>query len=149
MFLSISSFGQTFSKIISREIMDRVESFLKGSLDLIPSSSPSVKIQIMGGKVCLRCRGCQQTFENKMFVDITQQCFVFIPQVNFPADNLNFHWRWRRWDRIQAIFLYLFYFKDKFKYEFTKALFTLCFSKRHKWKKRRKKWRTSYETDLH
>ena len=26
----------------------------------------------------------------------------------FPAYNLNFHWRW--WDRIQAIFLNLFYF---------------------------------------
>ena len=28
---------------------------LKGSLDSIPS--PSVKIQVMGGKVCLRCKG--------------------------------------------------------------------------------------------
>ena len=33
----------------------KVEKILKGSLDLIPS--PSVKIQIMGGKVCLRCKG--------------------------------------------------------------------------------------------
>ena len=31
--------------------------FLKGSLDLIPSPPPSVKIQIMGGKICLRCKG--------------------------------------------------------------------------------------------
>ena len=30
----------------------KVEKILKGSLDLIPSPSPSVKIQIMGGKVC-------------------------------------------------------------------------------------------------
>ena len=30
---------------------------LKGNLDLIPSPSPSVKIQIMGGKVCLRSKG--------------------------------------------------------------------------------------------
>ena len=30
----------------------KVEIFLKGNLDLIPS--PSVKIKIMGGKVCLR-----------------------------------------------------------------------------------------------
>ena len=29
-----------------------VENILKGSLDSIPSPSPSVKIQIMGGKVC-------------------------------------------------------------------------------------------------
>ena len=33
----------------------KVEKILKGSLDSIPS--PSVKIQIMGGKVCLRCNG--------------------------------------------------------------------------------------------
>ena len=52
----------------------------------------------------------QQTFENKKFVDITQQCFALLPQVNFPANNLNFYWRWRWWDWIQAIFLNLFYF---------------------------------------
>ena len=53
---------------------------------------------------------CQQTFESKKFADITQQCFALLPQVNFPANNLNFHWRWRWWDWIQAIFLNLFYF---------------------------------------
>ena len=35
----------------------KVEKILNGSLDLIPSPSPSVKIQIMAGKVCLRCKG--------------------------------------------------------------------------------------------
>ena len=45
-----------------------------------------------------------------MFVDITQQCFALLPQVNFPAKNLNFHWVRRWWDRIQAIFLNLFDF---------------------------------------
>ena len=35
----------------------RVENILKGSLDLIPSSSPSVKIQVMGRKVGLSCKG--------------------------------------------------------------------------------------------
>ena len=35
----------------------KVEKILKDSLDLIPSPSPSVKIKIMGGKVCLRCKG--------------------------------------------------------------------------------------------
>jgi hypothetical protein len=35
----------------------KVEKILKGSLDLIPSPSLSMKIQIMGGKVCLRCNG--------------------------------------------------------------------------------------------
>ena len=36
---------------------DKVEKILKGSLDSIPSPTPLVKIQIMGGKVCLRCKG--------------------------------------------------------------------------------------------
>ena len=35
----------------------KVERILEGSLDLILSPSPLVKIQIMGGKVCLRCKG--------------------------------------------------------------------------------------------
>ena len=43
-------------------------------------------------------------------MDITQQCFALLPQVNFPSHNLNSHWRWRWWDRIQAIFLNLSYF---------------------------------------
>ena len=35
----------------------KVEKNLKGSLDSIPSPLTSVNIQIMGGKVCLRCIG--------------------------------------------------------------------------------------------
>ena len=38
-------------------LRNKVEKILKGSLDSIPSPSTSVKIQIMGGKVCLRCKG--------------------------------------------------------------------------------------------
>jgi hypothetical protein len=54
----------------------KVEKILKGSLDSISSPSLSVKIQIMGGKVCLRCKGkycwalSKKTFENKKFVDV-------------------------------------------------------------------------------
>jgi hypothetical protein len=58
----------------------KVETILKGSLDSIPS--PSVKIQIMGGKVCLRCKG------DKKFVDITQQHFALLHQVKFPELSL-------------------------------------------------------------
>ena len=36
---------------------NKVENILNASMDLIPSPSPSVKIQIMGGKVCLMCKG--------------------------------------------------------------------------------------------
>ena len=35
----------------------KVKKILEGSLDSIPSPSPSVKIQIMGGKVCSRWKG--------------------------------------------------------------------------------------------
>ena len=35
----------------------KVENISKGSLDSIPLPSPSVKIQIMGWKICLRCKG--------------------------------------------------------------------------------------------
>ena len=70
----------------------------------------------MGGKHCLRCnvkaKHCW-TVENKQFVDIPQQCFALLLKVNFPANILNFHWRWRWWDWIQAIFLNLFYFKKR------------------------------------
>ena len=71
-------------------LLFKVEKILKGSLDSILSPSPSVKIQIMDGKSCLRCKRwniagcCQQTFENKMFVDNTQQFFAFMSQANFP-----------------------------------------------------------------
>jgi hypothetical protein len=44
-----------------------------------------VKIQIVGGKVCLRCKGKTLLgVENKKFVDINQQCFALLPQVIFP-----------------------------------------------------------------
>ena len=35
----------------------KAEKILKGNLDSLLSPSSSVKIQIMGGKVCLRCKG--------------------------------------------------------------------------------------------
>ena len=52
---------------------------------------------------------CQQTFCFQKFVDNAQQCFAFTPQTNFPARNLNFCWRWRWWDHIQATFWNIFY----------------------------------------
>ena len=44
-------------RIIFQKSYDKVQKILKGSLDSIPSPSPSMKIQIMGGRVCLRCNG--------------------------------------------------------------------------------------------
>ena len=48
----------------------KVEKILRGSLDLMPSPSPSVKIQIMGGIVRLRCKG-------KALLGIVNTLFVF------------------------------------------------------------------------
>ena len=86
----------------------KVEFFWKASLDSITPPSPSVKIhgweslfEVFRQNIA-GC--CQQTFENKKFVDNAQQCFAITSQANFPAHNLNFHWRWRRWDRIQTTF---------------------------------------------
>ena len=45
----------SYTNIIS--FVHKVEKILKGSLDSILSPPPSVKIQIMGRKVCLRCKG--------------------------------------------------------------------------------------------
>ena len=45
----------------------KVEKILKGSLDSIPS--PSVKIQIMGGKVGFSCKG-------KTLLGVINKCFV-------------------------------------------------------------------------
>ena len=95
-FMTSKKSGLIRSNIFNKFKVSKVENILKCSLDSIPSPSPSVKIQIMVGKVCLRCKRqnivgpFQQTFENKKFVDITQQCFSLLPQVNFPANNLNF-----------------------------------------------------------
>ena len=74
----------------------KVEKILEGNLDLI--LSPSVKIQIMGGKVCLRCKGKMMLgIMNKLLktkhllTSPSALCCALLPQVNFPANYLNFH----------------------------------------------------------
>ena len=79
-------------------IFFKVEKIQEDSLDLIPSPSPSMKIQIMSGIVCLKSEGKTLLgVVNKLLktksLSITQQCFALLPQMNFPADNLNLHER--------------------------------------------------------
>ena len=69
-------------KIFSSNHKSKVEIFLKSSLDSIPSPSSSVKIQIMGWKFCLRCKG-------KTLVGDAKK--LLLSEVNFPGNNLNFH----------------------------------------------------------
>ena len=94
---------------------NKVGEISKGSLDLIPSPLPSVKFKLWAGKLAqvVKARyywALLTNFWKKKFVDITQQCFALLPQVKFPANNLNFHWKRMWWDRNQTIFLNLFYF---------------------------------------
>ena len=60
----------------------KVEKILKGSLDSIPS--PSVKIQIMGGEVCLRCEG-------KTLLGVVNKLFVFKILLTTPSNVLPLH----------------------------------------------------------
>jgi hypothetical protein len=60
----------------------KVENILKGSLDLNPS--PSVKIQIMGGKICLRGRG------KTLYGDVNK-LFVFKSLLTTPRNVLLLH----------------------------------------------------------
>ena len=62
----------------------KVEKIQEDSLDSIPSPSPSVKIQNMGGKVCLRCKG-------KTLLGVVNKFLKTKPQANFPSHILNFH----------------------------------------------------------
>ena len=72
--------------------LHKVEKILKGSLDFIPTPSTFTFSENSNyGR-----ESCQQILCFQKFVDNTQQCFAFTPRANFPAHNLNFHWR-RRW----------------------------------------------------
>ena len=61
-----------------------VEKILKGSLDSIPSPSPSVKIQIKSGKVCLRCKSKTNVCWHHPAMVKSSSIFVaFLENMNF------------------------------------------------------------------
>ena len=65
-------------------ILSKVKKILKGSLDSISSPSRSVKIQIMGGKVCLR-------HNVKTLLGIVNKLFVFKSLFTMPSNVLPLH----------------------------------------------------------
>ena len=65
-------------------IVSKVENILKGILDSIPSPSPSTKIQIMGGKVCLRCKG-------KTLLDVLNNLLKTKSLLTSPSNVLPYH----------------------------------------------------------
>ena len=70
-------FGPSY--FVTALLFRKIEKILEDSLDLI--SSPSLKIQIIVGKVYLRCKGKTLLGDvNKLFVfKSLQQCFAFTP----------------------------------------------------------------------
>ena len=66
----LKEFGSQFR--LKRQLTSsiKVEKILKSSLYLIPSPSNSVKIQIVGGKICLRCKG-------KILLGVVNKLVVF------------------------------------------------------------------------
>ena len=64
----------------------------------------------------VKAKHCWVTSTNFLFSKICWQhpaMFALLPQVIFPAYNLNFHWRWRWWDRIKTFFVNFFFFRKK------------------------------------
>ena len=84
-------FGLSFAYMWICTSASKVEKILKGSMDSI--LSPSVKIQTMGGKVCLRCKG-------KTMLGIVNKFLKTKSLLTSTSKNLNFHWRWRWWVQI-------------------------------------------------
>ena len=73
-------------------------------MDSIPL--PSVKNQTLTGMSTWgsKAKHFWVMSTNVLFSKVCWQLPAFAPQANFPTHNLNFHWRWRWWDRIQATF---------------------------------------------
>ena len=58
---------------------------IQDSLDLIPSPSPPVKIQILGGKVCLKCKGdVNKLFVFKSFLTTPSNVLLLLLKQTFP-----------------------------------------------------------------
>ena len=52
-------------------------------------------------------RDVHKLFVFKSLLTSPSNCFALLPQVNFLANNLNFHWRLRWWDLLKYFLLYL------------------------------------------
>ena len=79
---------------VKYEYIIKVENISKGSLDSDPITFTFSENSNFGRESLLEMERqniaghCQQTFENKKFVDISQQCFALLPQVNFLANKV-------------------------------------------------------------
>ena len=94
--------AQWWRKVLKSEWASKVETILKGSLYLIPSPSPQIqwKFKLWAGKFAWSVKAkyywaLSTNFWKQKVCWHHQQCFASLPQVNFPTNDLNFHWSWR------------------------------------------------------
>ena len=86
----------------------KVEKILKGNLDSILSPSPSMKIQVMGGKICFRYKGetlmgvVNKLLKTKSLLTTHSNVLPLCLKQTFPL----------KVKVIKSIFLNLFYFKS-------------------------------------
>jgi hypothetical protein len=67
--------GGFFATIFQRKKIKKVENILKSSLGSFLSPSPSVKIQIMEWKVCLRCKGKLLLMSTMFYLVVSSKIF--------------------------------------------------------------------------
>ena len=84
LFFISSHLSRNKQSIVWANFYHKVEKFLKGSMDSISSPFALMKIQIMGGKVCLRCKG-------KTLLGIVIKLFVFKNLLTTSSDVLSLH----------------------------------------------------------
>ena len=70
-------------------VLNWVDEILKGSLDSIPSPSPLVKTQIIGRNTFARAVKAKHCWSTNFWKQ--NVCWPSTQQVNFPANDLNFH----------------------------------------------------------
>ena len=72
------------------------------------------KFKLWVGKFAwdVKAQHCWALSTNYLYSKVCWQHPAMFCLYTFPAHNLNFHWRWRWRDRIQAIFINLFYFSQ-------------------------------------
>ena len=74
------------------------------------------KFKFLAGKFTwgIKTKHCWVMLTNFLFSKVWWQCpgmVCLYAASKLSARNLNFHWRWRWWDQIQATFLNLLYFR--------------------------------------
>ena len=102
-----------YSTLMSLHLLNcffKVKKNLKGSLEV------HWKFKLWEEKFAwdVNAKHCWPLSANFLYSKVYWQHPAIFCLFTFPAHTLNFHWKWRWWDQIQAIFLNIFYFEINF-----------------------------------